>query len=158
MKHLHAAAFTVAGISLALACSSGNRAKIIQPELEFVQLVGPEELNFQQGDIEIQYGLRIANRSSETISLQQIQLASVGAGGPYQLRRETYFFKRDVPPGQFTDVAFWAKAISTGDFASLDANAPVTVRGTAIFSSPVGDFRQVFVKVLNQGGGNSRQR
>jgi hypothetical protein len=152
MKHLTA----VAAACLALACSSGNHAKIIQPELEFVQLVGPAELNYQQGQIEIQYGLRIANRSSEPITLHQIQLASVGAGGPYQLRRETYFFSREVPPGQFADVTFWAKAISTGDFASLDANAPVTIRGTAIFRSPAGDFRQVFVKILNQMGGSSR--
>lgn len=148
----------VAAACLALACSTGNRAGILQPELELVQLIGPEELNYQQGQIEIQYGLRIANRSSEPISLRQIQIESLSAGGPYRLRRETYYFNREVKPNELADITFWAKAFSTGDFASIDATAPVTVRGTAYFQSPAGDFRQVFVKMLTQMGGKRGPR
>ena len=154
MKRLVAAAFAC----LTLACSSGNRAQILQPELDIVQIMGPQELNYQQGQIEIQYGLRIANRSSEPISLRQLLLESVGSGGPYRLRRETYFLQREVPPNQFVDVVFWAKAYSNGDFASIDATAPVTIRGTAYFQSASGDFRQVFVKLLTQMGGSSREQ
>lgn len=147
----------VAALCLALACSSANHAKILLPEIEIVQLQGPEELNYQQGQIEIQYSLRIANRSSEPISLKQVLLESVGAGGPYRLRRETYFFTREVQPNEFADVTFWAKAYSNGDFASIDATAPVTIRCTTYFKAASGDFRQVFVKMLTQGGGSSRE-
>ncbi len=134
-----------------LACAS-NDVKIIPPEIDFVQLSGPAEQNYAQGDIEVQYGIRIANRSSEPITLRRIQLQTVGLGGPYRLTRSSYEFERRVQPEQFEDVKFWAKAASTGDAFSTDANAPITLRVTAYFESPTGGFRRVFTKTLEQRG------
>jgi hypothetical protein len=134
-----------------LACAS-NDVKIIPPELDFVQLSGPAEQNYTQGDIEVQYGIRVANRSAEPITLRQIQVQPVGLGGPYRLRPATYYFERQVKPEQFEDVTFWAKAVSTGDAFAADAKAPITIRVTAFFESPSGGFRRVFTKVLDQRG------
>lgn len=134
-----------------LACASNN-ANIIPPELTFVQLSGPAEQNYPQGDFEVQYGLRIANRSSEPITLRRVQLQTVGLGGPYRLQARSYEFQREVKPEQFEDVTFWAKAVSTGDAFANDANAPVNVRATAYFDSPAGGFRRVFTAMLDQRG------
>ena len=148
MKAIAAAAACVA----LLACASGNNVKIIPPELTFVQLSGPAEQNYPQGNFEVQYGLRIANRSSEPITLRRIQLQPVGAGGPYLLQARAYEFQRKIEPEQFEDVTFWAKAVSTGDAFANDANAPVNVRATAYFDSPSGAFRRVFTAMLDQRG------
>lgn len=142
----------LAALVMLLGCS-GNNVKIIPPELTFVQLSGPAEQNYPQGAFEVQYGIRIANRSSEPIVLRQIQLQSLSAGGPYRLRSETYFFRREIAPDHFEDVVFWAHAYSTGDASSIDSQAPVNIRGTAFFEAPSGAFRKVFMKVLNQMGG-----
>ncbi len=134
-----------------LACAS-NSSKIVPPELQFVQLSGPAEQNYTPGNFEVQYGLRIANRSSEPITLRNIQIQSIGLGGPYRLQPATYYFKREVPPEKYEDVTFWAKAVATGDAFSPDANAPITIRATAFFESPAGNFRRVFTKMLDQHG------
>ena len=132
-----------------LACTSAAPA-VTPPEIDFVQLSGPAEQNYAQGDIEIQYGLRIRNEAATPITLRTIQVQSVGLGGSYRLRPNTYYFERAVQPQQSEDVTFWAKAISQGDAAANDISAPITVRVTAIFDSPAGSFRRVFSKMLAQ--------
>lgn len=135
-----------------LSCASSDNVSIIPPELTFVQLSGPAEQNYPQGDFEVQYGLRIANRSSEPITLRNIQIRSTGLGGPYTLRPRTYYFNKEVKPEQFEDVTFWAKSVATGDAMANDAHAPVTIRATAFFESPAGNFRRVFTAILDQRG------
>jgi hypothetical protein len=132
-----------------LACASSG-AKIAPPQLDFVQLSGPAEQSYTQGDIEVQYGIRIANRAAVPITLRNIQVQTAGLGGSYRLRPGSYYFQREIAPEQYEDVTFWAKAIAQGDAMSSDANAPITVRVTAIFDSPSGGFRRVFSKMLAQ--------
>ena len=134
-----------------LACASSD-AKIAPPEIDFVQLSGPADQNYTPGNIEVQYGIRIANRAAVPITLRNIQIRSVGAGGPYELRPATYYFERVVQPEKYEDVTFWAKAVASGDPNDIDATAPITIRATAIFDSPSGRFRQVFTKMLEQRG------
>lgn len=138
-----------------LACSSGSNVKILRPEIDLVQLVGPADLNYPTGDIEVQYGMRVANRSSEEITLRRIELTSVAGGGPYTLKREAYYFTRTVGPDQFMDIAFWAKATADGNRMASDATAPVTVRATAFFDSPSGGFRQVLLRTFQQYGNDA---
>ena len=153
MKYLAAVAATVALI----ACSSGPKATLVRPDIEFVQLSGPADQNYRPGRIEVQYGLRIANRSSEPITLRQIQIQTTGAGGPYRLERATYYFDREVKPDSYEDVTFWARAFASGDAFAIDAQAPVTIRAAAYFDAESGNFRQVFTKILNQSGGSVPQ-
>lgn len=123
-----------------------------------MQLSGPAEQNYMPGDFEVQYGLRIANRSAEPITLRHIQLQTMGMGGAYRLHPATYYFKKEVGPEKYEDVTFWAKATATGDAFSPDANAPITIRATAFFESPSGAFRRVFTKMLEQRGRLGGQR
>jgi hypothetical protein len=155
MRHL---ALTTALLAV-LACASNNpKARLLEPEVDIVQLSGPAEQNYPAGQMEVQYGVRIANRSSEALTLRRILVEPMGAGGPYRLRRETYHFNKIVPPNGFEDVTFWARAFAQGDAFAIDAQAPVTIRGTAFFDSPSGGVRKVFVKMLNQAGTASQPR
>ncbi len=131
--------------------------KIIQPELEFIQIVGPADLGYPAGQIEVQYGIRVANRSSEPITLRSVAVQTIGAGGPYTLQRKTYYFDREIAPDQFSDVTFWATAYADGDMNASDTTAPVTVRGIAIFNTPGGAVRKVFQKVIGQHGTGPRR-
>jgi hypothetical protein len=140
---------------LAAACSSGPKVNIIQPELQMYQLVGPADLNYPSGAIEVQFGLRIANKSGETIKLRKIDLTPVGLGGPYTVRRRGYFFNEEVPPGGSKEVSFWVRADAEGDANANDANAPVSLRAVALFESPAGSFRSILMKTFNQRGGGA---
>ena len=161
---MHRISIALACLAL-LACASApdpgpagdsSNVTLLQPEVEIYQLVGPADLQYPTGRMEVQYGMRISNRSSEPLTLRRVQVESVGEGGPYRLRRETYYFRKELPGSQFTDVTFWAKAIAVGNAWAIDAKAPVTVRGIAYFESPTGNIRTVFVKNLGQTGPSSR--
>jgi hypothetical protein len=140
-----------------VACASGPRVDIIQPDVEMLQLVGPADLNYPRGLIEVQYALRITNRSSEPIQLTQIQLNPVGAGGPYSVARQTYRTPRDIAPNATVEVPFWARAYAQGDAFALDANAPVSVRAVAYFRSAAGGgFQKILMKTFGQQGTGPR--
>lgn len=135
----------------AVACSSGKsqRAEIIRPEIDIRQLVGPSDLAYPRGIMEIQYEVRVANRSSEPITLRRIDVQSVGTGA-YTLRREFFPFNEVIQPDQYKTVTFWVKAWARGRVAGAGSNEPVTVRGIASFESPVGEFNQIFQRDLSQ--------
>ena len=135
----------------ALACSSGNnqRAEIIRPEIDIRQVVGPSDLAYPRGIMEVQYEVRVANRSSEAITLTRIDVQSVGTGA-YALRREFFPFNEVIQPDQFKTVTFWVKAFARGRVAGAGANEPVTVRGIASFKSDAGEFNQIFQRDLSQ--------
>lgn len=138
--------------ALLAACSTGPKVNILQPEIEMYQLVGPADLNYPSGRIEVQYAFRIENRSAEPIKLTQVQMAPMGAGGPYVVQRWTYHINRTIAPNATEDVAFWAHAFAEGDAYALDANAPVSLRAVAMFDSPAGRFRKILTKTFGQQG------
>lgn len=126
--------------------------KIPAPEIQFAQLVGPEELNWPaEGPIEMQFAMKVANRAGEPITLRQIQIESTGDGGPYAVQREQYMFNREIAPGATEVIEFWADAYAfSGRGRQLDARAPVTIRGVAFFEAPSGNFRRTFITNLSQ--------
>ena len=81
---------TLLALALPLfACSTTPSARNASTGVELVQLVGPAELNYPRGTIEVQFGLRITNQSGEAIKLRQIQMTPVGLGGAYRLITRT---------------------------------------------------------------------
>jgi hypothetical protein len=152
----------LAACAVLVACSSSNPApdtandagaatsKAVEPEISFMQLVGPEELNWPVGELELKYALRVENRDASPITLRQIQIETVGQEGPYYLPRGSYFFNTAVAPAATRDLEFWAKGVSQGNRYKIDAQSPITVRGIAFFNSPNGNFRKVFITNLAQ--------
>lgn len=142
-----------------IACgSSGSGANVptaaqigtVEPETSLVQLVGPEQLNWESGMIEMKYALRINNLAAEPITLRQIQIQTVGQEGPYVVPQSSYFFREPVTAGTERSVEFFAKALSAGDRYRIDAQSPVSIRIIAYFEAPKGNFRQTFITNVGQ--------
>jgi len=136
-------------LPLALSCASKKGVTLIRPEIALVQIVGPAEVGYPRGQMDIQYGMRVANRSAETITLRRIDISSFGSGA-YTLRREQHPFNQSVPPDQYADVTFWVRALARGGPFTMGANEPVTVRIIAYFDSPEGPFTQLVQRDLMQ--------
>lgn len=145
----------------ALACSSSGGApsapeakelQLDEPQITFVQLVGPADQQYPRGDIEVKFGIRVQNTSADAITLRRVELQSFGSGGPYRIVRNDYFFNEQIEPSQAGEVTFWAKAQAAGDPYAIDARAPVSVRGSAYFDSEAGAFRTVFSGTFSQSG------
>jgi hypothetical protein len=145
--------------ALLLSCASStsspddgtrSNAAIPEPEITFVQLVGPDELNWPEGEIELQYGMRIENRADHAITLKHVQMDPMGTEGAYTVYRRRYTVPKAIGPNGIEEVTFWAKAYSNGRRLGLSARSPITVRTTAFFDSPEGPFRKVVVTNLSQ--------
>jgi hypothetical protein len=146
-----------------VACSSSSapatpkqKAQIPEPEFEIRQIVGPAELNYEEGNIEVKFRLDIGNRADVPITLSRLEIVTVNPeGGAYSLdsRRRAYYFHKTINPHQSASIEFWARAISYG--RSSRENEPVSVRGTLYFETPNGYYNQVFVKEIGQYPGQN---
>lgn len=146
----------------AVACSSSGpatpkqKAEIPQPDFEIRQLVGPAELNYEPGAIEVKFRLDIGNRAGIPMTLRRIEIMTVNPeGGAYTLdaSHRAYYFNKTINPQEHAAVDFWAKAYGYG--RSSRENEPVTVRGTLYFQTPNGYYNQVFVKEIGQYPGQN---
>lgn len=146
--------------SLILACSSSTpkATNIVQPEVDLYQVIGPADLNYPKGAIEVQFAVHVANKSAEAITLRQVDIVPVGLGGPYRVRTRTYPMNESIAANGSRDIEFWAQADASGDQFANDANAPVSVRAIAHFQSPAGAFRKILMKTFSQDGSGPRGR
>ena len=138
---------------LAAACASSknnNNASIIKPEIELVQLQAPVDVGYATGPTQIQFGVRIANRSAEPITLRRIEIQSVGTGS-YELRKEFFPFNEKIAPDGFTTVTFWAHGYGFAtDRGRTPSAEPVNVRSVLYFDSPAGNFHQIVSRFISQ--------
>ena len=150
-------AVPVAVLLLLVACASGNNnknAKILEPDVSFIQLIGPSEMNYPTGPIEIKFGIQIVNKSSETITLRALDISSMGAGGAYEIRRERFTYNTPIPGNKVASIERWVKAYAYGPQTAIQ-NAPVTVRAIALFDTPGGSIQKVVVQNIGQYPGSS---
>ena len=153
MRHLLVSAACAAFVACGTSQSSfptADKVGSVEPETELIQLVGPEELNWESGEIELKYALRVTNHATEPITLRQIQIQTVGQEGPYAIPQSSYFFRTGVTPGDTRAIEFFAKALSEGNRYRIDAESPVSVRVIAYFEAPKGNFRKTFITNLGQ--------
>lgn len=139
-----------------LACAStrsdsglGNaKVDVIKPELLIVQTSSvPVVARHVEGAIPVQYRLTVLNHYSKAITLKQISVQSVGYGA-YTLNPTSRPFKTTVEPEATQVVEFWAPA-NIENVSLVGANGPVTLRLTAFFDSPVGQFQEMVVQQVN---------
>ncbi|HYS52683.1 MAG TPA: hypothetical protein VER58_02820 [Thermoanaerobaculia bacterium] len=135
------------------ACASSKQAaskpKIAEPGIGLEQEVGPAQLGYPYGPIEIKYNLSVQNNAAIAITLIRVDIQSINpAGGAYNLRHSFYNFKQEIPPNSVGVVTFWARAFGWG--RGLRENEPVSVRGVAYFESPSGALQKVFIRELSQ--------
>jgi hypothetical protein len=134
--------------------SSGPRAQLIEPEIEFRQIVGPPQLGYPTGQIEVKFEVRIGNRSGEPLTLRKLEVYSTNPeGGAYTVYRRSYFFNTTVGPDQTGSITMWAKAYGWG--RGMRDSEPVTLHGIAYYDSPVGYLNQPFIKEIGQYPGQN---
>ncbi len=139
----------LAGITFASCASSKNKTNIAEPGIGLEQIVGPAQLGYPYGQIEIEYELTVQNNASQPITLIRVTVQSLSsAGGAYTLRRDFYNVRQTIPPKSVGVVTFWAKAIAWG--RGIRETEPVTVRGIAYFESSNGIFQKIFIRELSQ--------
>jgi hypothetical protein len=130
-------------------CASSNTTKIPEPAIGIEQEVGPGELGYPYGPMEVKYNMAVQNNAAETITLIRVDLQTINpAGGAYSLRRDFHNFKQAIPPNSIGVVSFWARAFGWGRGAR--ETEPVSVRGIAYFESPSGTFQKIFMRELSQ--------
>jgi len=143
------AATAIVLVGCATSKSTQPQAKIPEPGIGIEQVVGPRELGFPYGPIEVKYNLAVQNNAAIPMTLVRIDIQSEGvAGGAYTLRRYSYPFHQEIPPNSVGVVTFWAKAMAWGQ--SMRETEPVTVRGVAHFNTPSGATQKVFIRDLSQ--------
>ena len=153
---LAAAALAVVACSSSGPAAPKQKAEIPAPDFEIRQLVGPPELNYEEGAIEVKFRLDIGNRAGIPMTLRRIEIRTVNPeGGAYTLdpSHRAYYFNKAINSQEKASIDFWAKAYGYG--RSTRENEPVTIRGTLYFETPNGYYNQVFVKEIGQYPGQN---
>jgi hypothetical protein len=137
--------------SCATSKSTAPKAAIASPGIGIEQVVGPREIGYPYGQIEVKYNFAVQNNASIPITLIRVDIQSENpAGGAYSLRRNFYNFHQEIPPNSIGVVTFWAKAFGWG--RGVRETEPVTVRGVAYFDSQNGALQKIFIRELSQYG------
>ena len=131
-------------------------ADLIRPEITLTQLSGiPSAARHVDGGLPINYRIHVANKSSETITLKNVTVVSMGRGA-YDVQQTSRPFKLAVKPDAFESADFWVAA--TADSTITGANGPVTMRVVAHFDSPVGQFDEIVIQQVNGMSGRQGQQ
>ncbi|HXH38360.1 MAG TPA: hypothetical protein VNN08_07010 [Thermoanaerobaculia bacterium] len=154
---LAAAVFALAACSSsAPAAAPKQKVQIPAPDFELRQIVGPPELNYVEGPMEVKFRLDIGDRADVPITLSRVEIMTVNPpGGAYTLDRgrRSYYFHKTIDAHQAVSIEFWAKAFGYGK--NPRENEPVTIRGTLYFETPNGYYNQVFMKEIGQYPGQN---
>lgn len=118
------------------------------PDMQIQQLsTVPGAARHIEGGLPIQYALAVQNHAGGPITLKQVNVVSMGYGA-YDVPSTSRPFKALIQSDQTQIVDFWVPAnIQTTSL--VGANGPVTLRVTAYFDSPEGQFQQVVVQQVN---------
>ncbi len=124
------------------------QVKVPLPDLQIQQIsTVPVAARHVEGGVPVQYALAIRNHAGTPITLKQVNVVSMGYGA-YNVPSTSLPFKSIIQPDQTQFVDFWVPAnIETASL--VGANGPVTLRITAHFDSPDGQFQQVVVQQVN---------
>ncbi len=129
--------------------ATGANAQVAEPTIEIIQTGGvPPAARRVTGGINVEYAVRVGNRSNEAIRLRRITVNSVTEGS-YTIRHAQPF-DVSIAAGEREVVKFFAPANATGQSVT-GANGPVTLQVRAEFQSSAGGFQTVVTRVVNAG-------
>ena len=134
------------------ACSStGSNGRSggpsIKPEIQITQTSEtPLVARHQQGTMNVQFAVGVANRSNENITLKRVNVVSLSEGAYHVNHSMSY--NVGIAPDQFQQVDFWAPA-RTG-MSLVGQAGPVTVRVTCEFDSASGKFQTIVTRVVSE--------
>lgn len=135
-------AVTFAGCASQGAADSGNERASIQ----IIQTSGvPSAARHVEGVLQVEFALRLTNRTAEQVKLKRITLQSQSQGAYHISHSMPYDVT--IPAGAAEDVTFRGPA-QTGQ-SLVGVNGPVTLRVTAEFEGSAGKFREIATRVVN---------
>jgi hypothetical protein len=125
---------------------------IPKPDMQIQQLsTVPPAARHIEGSIPIQYALAVQNHAGGPITLKQVSVVSMGYGA-YDVPSTSRPFQALIQADQTQIVDFWVPANITTT-SLVGANGPVTLRITATFDSPEGQFQHMVVQQVNSTTG-----
>lgn len=121
----------------------------MRPDVVITQVSGvPAAARFESGAMSVRYRVRVLNKAKEPITLQRINIDSVGIGA-YAVSHSAPF-DVSIDPSRSREVDFWAPTQRTENVTG--ANGPVTLRVVASFDAPAGRFEDVTVQNVSAMG------
>jgi hypothetical protein len=99
------------------------------------------DILYLRGSIPVQYELTLINPSDQPITLEWLEIRTIGSGA-YYLQRGLTPIHRRFPPHSSQTIVVSVWGWTRGGF--LAASEPVTIRGVAYFDSSSGRFAAMF--------------
>lgn len=154
----------IAATVLMVGCASGKsdsgigntKVDIPQPTLQLVQLSNvPAAAEYTDATAPVKFELRVRNNAQQAITLKRVLLQSMGVGA-YNVSPTSRPFDKKIDPGATEAVQFFIPTQSAP--SATGANGPVTIRTTASFDSPDGQFQAIDIgEVAGAVAGRAQQ-
>jgi hypothetical protein len=116
-------------------------------ELHVAQFEAPPDAYLFGGSVNVRFALSAVNRTKEPVTLNRIEIRTVGSGA-YTLRPTTTPININLAPGQEATVPLSIWGYSRGGNAA--AHEPVTIRAIAYMTGPTGAFVRLFTEYIPQ--------
>ena len=132
-----------------VACASNRQSSGPNVTVHLAQTNSANDIFYFAGPVAIQYQVSVANPTNQQLTLERLDLRTIGPGA-YSLRTAPTPMNLTVPPNGTSvfNISVWGRA--HGGY--LRATEPVTIQGTAYFRGPSGSFVRIFTENLSQMG------
>ena len=147
-------AFSLLAVTLLLAaCGSSGNSTPGSPavEVHLAQISSTDNVFYLSGPIAVQYVVEVNNPTGDTLTLNRLDLQTIGQGA-YYLRTGSVPMNERIAPNGTTQLRVGAWGTSRG--GRLTVNEPVTMRVIAQFSDGHGrNFQRITTENLSQFNG-----
>jgi hypothetical protein len=127
-------------------CSSATVPRIAEPQINVRTVDVPRARPDLNRAFFTVVQVEVVNRSASELSLQRIELSSLGVG-PFTIVPAQRDFNQAIAPAGGRVFPVWAQATYNAiDETLAQSEGPMVVRGVAFFNSPEGGFRKVFIQ------------
>jgi hypothetical protein len=143
MKHAVLILLLLAG------CASGANDDTNAPNviLHVAQFESSPDVYLYGGSVNVRFALSAANRTKDPVTLNRIEIRTVGSGA-YMIRPTSTMVNIKLAPGQEATVPISLWGFARGGYAS--SREPVTLRATAYMTGPTGAFVRLFTEYIPQ--------
>lgn len=134
----------VLGVLLVAACAT--HSNVVTPLVTISQrsAVATYQVGIP-GGIPIDYDVEVTNPLDQAVTLQSLEIETVGLSGAYAMKRLRHAFDLTIAPHttQTVPIRAWVQRLQETDHG--DASALVNIRGVARFDSAKGPLKTAFV-------------
>jgi hypothetical protein len=141
MKHALLIALLLAG------CASGPAEDPNAPNITLHLSPYQDALNDYRfsGPVNIQFALSMTNTSNQPVTLDRIEIRTVGSGA-YTIRPTTTSINVNLGPGESRSMPISVWGYARG--GQMSSTEPVTLRGTAYLRGPAGPFVRLVTEYI----------